>query len=113
MEEYKVPEVEVPEYEMHSFEEVAEALAEIRRQHEAGEPLVWTGPDRLHYSVAATCPEPSWHFSEEGMAYHADQDRDFWDVYTMIAFQIGFHNGYLRSDKANEVYRRDSGRRFG
>jgi hypothetical protein len=95
------------EYKSFPFMTAADALAEIRRQHLAGEPLVWKGPDRLHYSIAATCPEPSHMFSPEGLAGSEEQGQDFWDVYTMIAFQLGYHNGVLSRDKDVERLRDD------
>lgn len=102
------------DYDAHPLEDVAVALKQVREQHLAGQTLVWTGPNRLHHAVAATSPEPSWHFSPEGLAYHADQDRDFWDVYTMVAFQLGFHNGTVREEKNTNLYRgwydRETGR---
>lgn len=98
-------ECEAPVYKSFDFPTAAEALAEIRRQYEAGEPLVWTGPDHLHHVISAGCPEPSACFSPEGLAYDAERGRDFWDVYTMIAFQLGYHAGTLREEahsKRNE-----------
>lgn len=84
------------EYEQYNADDVLDALQVVRKQYLAGEPLTWTGPDRLHFSVSAVSPEPSWHFSPEGLEYHAEQDRDFWDVWAIVAFQIGFHNGAVR-----------------
>lgn len=91
------------DYEIFDFSEVARALREIRTQYMAGanpfnDELSWTGPERLHFHVAATSPEPAWHFSAEGMLSHADQGHDFWDVYTMVTLQIGFHNGVVRME---------------
>lgn len=94
------------EYESFTFSTAADALAEIRRQHLAGEPLVWTGPDRLHHSVSATSPEPSWLFSDEGMTYMAERDHDFWDVYTMVAFHLGFHSGTLKEEEHTNQWKR-------
>lgn len=91
--------IEVPEYESFSYEDVDAALKKIRVQWIEGQPLVWTGPDALHSSVLATNGPPSWHFSEEGMQYHAEQGRSFWDVYTLVAFQIGFSNGAVRESR--------------
>lgn len=83
----------------------------LHSKHECPvEPLVWTGPDRLHFHVAAGSPPPSWHFSEEGMAHHADQGRHFWDVYALVAFQIGFHNGVVRMEPEVEEAREQSRR---
>lgn len=95
----------MPEYESHSFEDVAEALKKVREQHKNGEPLVWTGPDRLHHSIAATSPEPSWFFSDDGMEYMRERGHDFWDVYTQVAFQLGFHNGTVREEKNTEFWK--------
>lgn len=83
-------------YQTFPFTTAADALAEVREQFLAGKRLKWTGPDRLHHSISATTPPPSWNFSREGMEHHEDQGRTFWDVYTMVAFQLGFHNGVLR-----------------
>lgn len=103
--------IEAPEYESFDFEKVAQALRAVREQYVAGadpfnNELVWTGPERLHFHVATTNPPPEWHFSAEGMADHADQGRDFWDVYTMVTFQIGFHNGVVRMEPEVETARR-------
>lgn len=84
---------ELDRYPVLVFDDVATALDNVRNQYLNSQPLVWTGPDKLHPSISATNFPPSWHFSEEGMASHADRDRDFWDVYTLVAFQLGFHNG--------------------
>lgn len=93
------------EHESFSFEDIAEALADIRQQHLTGKyPLQWNGPDRLHHAVAATSPEPSWQFSPEGLANHRDQGRGFWEVYTLVAFQLGFHNGTVREEKNTQTY---------
>ena len=88
-------EIKFPEYESFDFSEVAAALREIRVQYWAGVPLIWSGPENLHYRIGATNSTPEWHFSEEGLAHHADQGRDFWDVYTQVTFQIGAHNGIM------------------
>lgn len=90
--------MEIPEYEAFDYTEVEAALKEVRRQYEAGEPTAWKGPDRLHFRVLATNPPPSWHFSAEGLSSHWEQGRDFWDVYTLVAFQLGFHNGVVRME---------------
>lgn len=86
---------EIPEYKIFNFGEVAAALKKVRDQYLAGEPLVWTGPERLHYKIGATDSPPEWHFSPEGLEHHDDQGRDFWDVYTQVTFQIGAHNGIM------------------
>lgn len=101
------------EYKSFDFEKVADALKAVREQYVAGadpfnNELVWTGPDRLHFHIAAITPEPAWHFSAEGMADHAENGRDFWDVYTMVAFQIGFHNGVVRMEPDVEMARRNA-----
>lgn len=100
----------MPEYESHSFDDVAKALKKIRKQHKKGKPLVWTGPDRLHHAIAATSPEPSWYFSDEGMEYMRDQGHGFWDVYTMVAFQVGFHNGTVREEEHSRSWRESTER---
>lgn len=94
------------EYKALEFEVVAHALEEIRDQYITGQPLVWTGPDQLHFHVSATSPPPSWQFSEEGLASHREQGRGFWDVYTMVAFQLGFHNGVAYVEPDLEAARR-------
>lgn len=76
------------------YDDIATALKKVRKQiinHE--KKLKWTGPDELHTSLSATSPEPSWHFSTEGLGYHRERGRDRWDVYTLICFQLGYHNG--------------------
>ena len=88
-----------PTYETFDLDVATAALDEVRRQFLAGEPMVWTGPDRLHSSISATSHSPSWNFSAEGMEAHADQNRDFWDVYNMVAFQLGYHNGVVREEE--------------
>lgn len=53
------------------YDDIATALKKVRKQiinHE--KKLKWTGPDELHTSLSATSPEPSWHFSTEGLGYH-------------------------------------------
>lgn len=92
----------------YSFAEVMSALRDLRRQYEDGKPLVWNGPDELHYSVAATSMPPSWHFTDEGLDNTLENDLDFWDVYTMIAFQIGYSNGMVRGDKSVEIYKQSA-----
>lgn len=95
-----------PEYKTFPFEECSNALADIRRQHENGdETLIWTGPDRLHHSVAATCPPPSELLSPEGLEYDEERGRDFWDVYTMVAFHLGFHNGAVTEARHTKSWR--------
>lgn len=105
------------DYKSFNFAEVADALKAVREQYVAGadpfnNELVWTGPERLHFHVATTDAPPAWHFSADGMAHHADQGRDFWDVYTMVAFQIGFHNGVVRMEPDVEAARSQAKRAF-
>ncbi len=92
------------DYEIYPFEETMDALFEIKRQHEAGEELKWTGPDRLHHSVSAGNPEPSWTFSPEGLAYHEDHGRNFEQVWAMIVFQIGLSNGAVRESERTDQW---------
>lgn len=89
----------------YNFVEVSDALREIREQYIAGEPLVWRGPDNLHSVVAAVAMPPSWHFSEEGQKHALDNDLDFWDIYTMVAFQIGYSNGTVREEKNSSQWK--------
>lgn len=92
--------METPEFEVFDFSEVADALKAVREQHltDPDAEIVWAGPQRLHYKIGATSGHPGWHFSPEGLEHHADQGHDFWDVYTMVAFQIGVHNGIMIVD---------------
>jgi hypothetical protein len=88
------------DYETQSFPEVAEALKDIREQYFAGaDELVWHGMDRLHHSISATAMPPSWHFSKQGLADHLAEGRGFWDVYGMVAFQLGYHNCIVRVEE--------------
>lgn len=82
-----------PEYETYPCEEVGKAWQELRRHVENGGPLTWTGPDRLHHSIAATSPPPSHYLTKKGRKYDKEQGRDIWDTLFLIAFQVGFHNG--------------------
>lgn len=94
------------DYKLYTFEEIADALADIRKQHEEKGPkdLIWNGPDHLHHSVSATSPPPSSAFSNDGLAYHAERDRDFWEVYTMVAIQLGIHQGaMIRQERIDEL----------
>jgi hypothetical protein len=97
---------EPPEYETQDFPEVADALFIVRTQYERGDALTWRGIDHLHCSISAVSPPPSWYFSPEGLEYMADRGHDFWDVYAQVAFQIGYHNGVMRSVKENNELRR-------
>lgn len=96
------------EYEAFDFTTAADALREIRRQYKNHEPLVWNGPDRLHCVVSATNPPPSWYFSDEGMAHLAEEGFGFWDVYTMIAFQLGYHAGNLKEEENTKFWQKDA-----
>ena len=87
-------------YQPNDYEEVAKALKKIRKQRRKGKSLKWTGPNELHHSISATCPEPSWYFSPEGMEWLKEHGHGFWDVYTQVAFHLGFHNGYLRCEES-------------
>jgi hypothetical protein len=60
----------------------------------------------------ATNFPPSWNFSEEGMEYHAEQGRGFWDVYTLVTFQIGYSNGAVREEKNTKFWQRMAERDF-
>jgi hypothetical protein len=96
-----------PEYETYSCEEVGNAWQALRKQIERGEePLVWTGPDRLHFHIAAGSPPPSHYLTPEGREHDGDQGRDIWDTLFLIAFQIGFHNGVMREGEHTAHYRR-------
>lgn len=95
-------------YEATDYDTVADALKKIREQYLAGGGLTWTGPDSLHFSISTGSSGPSWHFSPEGLEYHEERGRDFWDVYSMVAFQMGFHNGVVREGaKLEERHRMD------
>jgi len=96
------------EYTEFNFEDVAKALKKVRKQYLKGKPLVWTGPDVLHFTIAATSMPPSWYFSEEGMEYAKENGRDFWDVYTQVAFQIGYHNGVVYQSKDSLFWHENS-----
>jgi len=96
------------DYESFDFTTAADALKEIRRQYKAHEVLVWNGPDHLHHVVSATNPPPSWYFSDEGLAAMAEQGYGFWDVYTMIAFQLGYHAGTLREEENSKFWQKSS-----
>ena len=93
-------------YPLHNYSDLADALKLIRKQYLAGEPLVWTGPTDLHHSVSATSPGPDWQFSPEGLAYHAERDRDFWDVYTQVSFHLGFHQGAVNESERTAFYKK-------
>jgi hypothetical protein len=80
----------------YTYEQVGDALKKIRKQFLKGtKVLKWTGPDKLDSSVSATMSPPSWHFSPEGLEYHKERGRDFWDVYANVAFVLGYHSGVL------------------
>lgn len=95
------------------YDDVDKWLKDIRDQYESQNgPLVWRGSDDLDSSILCCCPPPTEQFNEEGLEYHAERDRDFWDVYTLVAFQLGFHNGvcqekshYKILEDSNKVYR--------
>lgn len=95
-----------PEYETYSCEDVGSAWQALRKQVERGEPLTWTGPDRLHHSIAAGSPPPSEYLTDEGLEYDAERGRDIWDTLFLIAFQIGFHNGVMRESEFSAHYER-------
>lgn len=94
----------MPEFRIFPVSEINDALNDIRNKFLTGKELVWTGPDDLHYSISAGSPKPSWHFSEEGMESHEEQGRGFWDVYNMIAVQLGLHNGIVKESKTLKIY---------
>ena len=95
----------MPEYELYSYEELSDALSDMREQIKAGaSPLVWKGPDRLHYSLLATNFCPSEAFSPEKLEYEADQGRDVWDVYTHVAFMLGWHQAVVQREKRDKYY---------
>jgi hypothetical protein len=88
-----------PTYEVYRFEDMANALHEVRRQHHAGKPTVWTGPDEIHYSITATVPPPSDHFTPEGAEYNRDHGRGFWDSFIQVSFMFGWHNGVVTHER--------------
>lgn len=92
------------EFEIFVFDNIADALCDIRTQFLSGnDTLVWRGPDELHYAVSAGSPSPSEQFSKEGLEYHKERGRDFWDVYTLIAFQFGIHNGTVSEENNTKI----------
>lgn len=92
-----------PTYEVYNFSEVAEALQSVRRQHHVGKPLTWTGPDKIHYSITAGVPEPSWHFSPDGLEHSREQGRNFWDNFIQVAFMFGWHNGVVKREQSEKI----------
>lgn len=96
----------IPDPPTYPYEDIAKALAKIRKQHRKGKPLKWTGPDVLHHSIAASTPAPSWYFSEEGLEYEAERGRGFWDVYTQVGHLLGMHNGTVAESKHTKSWKR-------
>lgn len=90
-----------------TFEDAAKALRDVLNQwlnDPDAHSYDWAGPNDLHSVIVASDFSPGWHFSEDGLAYHRREGRDFLDIYTQVAFQLGFHDGYLRAE--NDVYKR-------
>ena len=94
-----------PTYEVYNFSEVAEALQAVRKQHHVGKPPTWTGPDEIHYSITAGVPEPSWHFSPDGLEHSREQGRNFWDNFIQVAFMFGWHNGVVKREQSDKIAR--------
>jgi hypothetical protein len=92
-----------PDYELHSADEVLTALREAW-DNGGGGPMEWTGPDSLHHSVAATCPEPSWYLGAEGLAKAEENGRDALDNVLLVAFHLGFHNGAVKESVYTKHY---------
>lgn len=95
---------------LYSYDDFAEAIRDIRKQYEAGKPLVWNGPNEFHSSIMCSAAEPSWHFSPEGIEYHAEHDRDFFDICMQVTSIFGNHQGIVscnseidRLNRRNEV----------
>lgn len=96
----------VNDFEVFSAEEMGNAWQALRKQVENGEPLTWTGPDRLHYRILAGSPSPSEAITDRWLAAGEEQGRDIWDTLFIIAFQLGYHNGTVVEEKRTEYYQR-------
>ncbi len=90
----------MPEYETYSCEEVGKAWQKLRKRIQNGRKLKWTGPDRLHYRIAAGSPPPSHYLTKKNREHDREQGRDIWDMLFLIAFQIGFHNGIVTEENS-------------
>ena len=84
---------------LYSYDEFARALNKIQSQHRRGVKLKWTGPNAFHSNISGCNPEPSWHFSPEGMEYHKDHNRDFEAVCFLIAQNFGMHQGLATQER--------------
>ncbi len=92
-------------YKLYSLEDLANALDDIRQQIVAEEEsLVWRGPDEIHSAISASSGAPSWHFSKAGIEYHAENGRGIWDIYNMVAIQLGIHQGLMMQEPAIDHY---------
>lgn len=79
-----------------TFDQITIPLVHIRNQYLSGSTLHWSGPK----TIPGIDTDLDVVFSPEGLAWHAERGRNFWDVYTMVAIQIGIAQGKaIESDK--------------
>ena len=95
------------EYELYSYEQaVGDPLRLVIEQYLTGQPLTWTGPDRIHFSIAATLPPPSTFFDPEQLEEQLeDQGRDFWDAVVQVAFMLGYHQAAVSEGRRTEQWK--------
>lgn len=94
------------EYELLKMDEVLPKLRLAHLRLQAGDPVEWDGPNKLHNSISAVSPPPSWHLSKEGLEYHGEQGRDEIEALLLVAFQLGVHNGVIYQTEFTDFYKK-------
>lgn len=74
-------------------------------------PIEWGGPTFTELAITKSSSAPvSETLSDDGLAYHAERDRDPLDVILMLAFQFGMENGIASEQDVSRFLERDNER---